>query len=108
MKRKRKRNLADDARRARLYRRRKKEQLRRATDMLVRALLQRFYSANGLLPSDWVDVRLFARSSFALGLDEADFFMIETLPTDAIEHAIARTDEGTIKLIRPTYFLGAT
>jgi hypothetical protein len=84
------------------YRSRKLNRQRAEKEIFLRALLQNFYEAEGILQPTWIESRLFFQSPHALGLED---LLSEYLPTSAVEVSQARTSSGQIKLIRPRYFL---
>jgi hypothetical protein len=89
-------------RRMKRYRARKLNRQRSKNEIFLRALLQKFYEAEGILQPTWIESRLFFQSPHALGLED---LLSEYLPTSAVEVSQARTSSGQIKLIRPRYFL---
>jgi hypothetical protein len=90
-------------RRMKRYRARKLSRQRSKNEIFLRALLQRFYVEQGILPTTWVECKLFFESPSALGLQD---LLSEYVPRNAVELSQARTSSGQIKLIRPRYFLG--
>ena len=109
MKRNRKRNLANDAKRSRLYRARKLNRQRKANDVVFRERLEEFYQGRHLPARSWVLSSEFFLSgqwaSLQQFFDASDIEPVPLASVGSIETGRFVVDGDSVEIIRPKYFL---